>query len=267
MKPHHINTISILGCGWFGLAFAKSLVAQGYRVKGSTTTNEKLGTLSSAQIDPYLINFTAAEMTADPAFFETDVLFICIPPKRSSNELNDYPEKISAILNAAENKSKQIVLISSTSVYGDENKAVDENTTTTPDTPSGKVVLQAENLFKAKHPSSFTIIRFAGLIGPNRNPGRFFVGKTDVPNGLAPVNLVHQEDAIGFASKLLEKQGFGKTYNVCAPEHPNRNDFYTAAAKNADLTAPSFIAEKVQWKIINSVNVPQLGYVFQKELS
>jgi nucleoside-diphosphate-sugar epimerase len=267
MKPEPINTISILGCGWFGLAFAKSLVTQGYVVKGSTTTTEKLETLSSAQIDPYLINFTATQMTADPVFFETDVLFICIPPKRSSTELNDYPEKINAILNAAENKSKNIVLISSTSVYGDENKTVDENSSTNPDTASGKVVLKAEDLFKAQYPSNFTIIRFAGLIGPNRNPGRFFAGKTDVPNGLAPVNLVQQEDAVGFAIKLLEKQGFGKIYNVCSPEHPTRNDFYTAAAKNADLTAPSFISEKVQWKIINSVNVPQLGYVFQKELN
>lgn len=266
MDTHQINTISILGCGWFGLAFAQALVAQGYAVKGSTTSVEKLDVLAANDIKPYLVNFTGGKVIADPSFFEADALFVCIPPKRSSTELNDYPLKISAILKAAENKSKNIVLISSTSVYGDENKTVDEHSDTNPDTPSGKVVLAAEALFKAQYPSRFTIIRFAGLIGPNRNPGRFFAGKTDVPNGLAPVNLVQQVDAVGFACKLLEKQAFGKIYNVCAPEHPTRTDFYTAAARKADLTPPSFIAEKVQWKVINSVNVPQLGYDFQEKL-
>ncbi|MDQ1142057.1 NAD(P)-binding domain-containing protein [Pedobacter agri] len=178
-----MKTISILGCGWFGLAFAKKLAESGYDVKGSSTSPEKLSLLADEKIKPYLVNFTSEKIIADAEFFETDALFICIPPKRNSTELNIYPQKIEAILTASKHKTKQVILISSTSVYGDENQVVNEQSATFPDTDSGKVVLAAEEILKESLPHHFTIIRFAGLIGPNRNPGRFFAGKTDVPNG------------------------------------------------------------------------------------
>ncbi|WP_316803950.1 SDR family oxidoreductase [Pedobacter nototheniae] len=265
----HQNTIkevSILGCGWFGFALAKTLVAQGYQVKGSTTTAAKLNLLSAENIKPYLVNFTAEHIDAEATFFEGDVLFICIPPKRNSSELNDYPKKIKLILNAAKGKTAQIVLISSTSVYADENQSVNEETLTCPDTDSGRVVVAAEEILKEEN-TNHTIIRFAGLIGPDRNPGRFFAGKTNVPNGLAPVNLIHQKDAVGIAIRLLEKQAFGRIYHACSPSHPTRMDFYTNAAKTSGLPEPEFIAEKENWKIVESVCVPTLlEYKFEKNL-
>jgi len=263
-KDGSVKTVSILGCGWFGLAFAKKLIELNYTVKGSTTRQEKLEILQAEQIQPFLVNFTAESIVADTTFFEADALFICIPPKRNSTELLDYPNKINSILAAAKDKSKQVVLISSTSVYTDENKTVNENSETIPDTDSGKVVLAAEMLFKELLPKKGTIIRFAGLIGPDRNPGRFFAGKTDIPNGLAPVNLIHQTDAVGVAVKLLEKQAFGRTYNACSPNHPAKMDFYVEAAKTSGLAIPEFIAEKKNWKTVESLNVPEyLDYEFE----
>ncbi|MEH3115485.1 NAD(P)-binding domain-containing protein [Pedobacter terrae] len=263
-KNSKVQTVSILGCGWFGMALAKKLIKLNYTVKGSTTSQEKLAILQAEHIQPFLVNFTAESIVADATFFEADVLFICIPPKRNSNELLDYPKKINSILAAAENRSKQVVLISSTSVYADENKTVNENGETAPDTDSGKVVLAAEISFKERLPVNCTIIRFAGLIGPDRNPGRFFAGKSNIPNGLAPVNLIHQTDAVGIAVKLLEKQAFGKTYHACSPNHPAKMDFYVEAAKTSGLAVPEFIKEKKNWKIVESLNVPEfLGYEFE----
>ncbi|MCZ4221980.1 NAD(P)-binding domain-containing protein [Pedobacter rhodius] len=259
-----IKKVSILGCGWFGLALAKDLVNKGYAVNGSITTPQKLQLLKENQINPFLINITAERILADDTFFKADVLFVCIPPKRNSNELYEYPDKVKAILEAAKGKTCKVILISSTSVYGDENKVVNENSQTNPDTDSGKVVLLAEQILKKYHPDDFTVIRFAGLIGPDRNPGRFFAGKTAIPNGLAPVNLIHQTDAVGLAIKLLEKEAFGKTYNACAPLHPNKKDFYTKAAKDSGLTEPEFLEEKINWKIVESINVPEfLNYRFE----
>lgn len=261
-----MKRISILGCGWFGFAFAKRLIELGYEVKGSTTTPEKLSLLAAEKINPFLINFNADIIIGDNEFFEADVLFICIPPKRNSTELFHYPEKIKSILSAAD-QIKQVVLISSTSVYGDGNMVADEFTETHPDTDSGKVVLLAESILKEKRAQNATIIRFAGLIGPNRNPGRFFAGKQNVPNGLAPVNLIHQTDAVGIVCQLLAKKEFGRIYNACSPNHPSRMEFYTAAAKNTDLPAPGFIEENKNWKVVESLNVPRyLDYKFKVEI-
>ncbi|MFC3559743.1 SDR family oxidoreductase [Pedobacter jamesrossensis] len=259
-----IKTVSILGCGWFGLALAKKLVATGYTVNGSTTTPEKLKSLSENGINAFQVNFTAESIEADETFFLTDVLFICIPPKRNSSELNNYPDKIKAILKSAEGKTAKFILISSTSVYGDENTAVNERSETNPDTDSGKMVLAAEQILKETCPIDFTIIRFAGLIGPERNPGRFFAGKKNIPNGLAPVNLIHQQDAVGVAEAILKNEAFGRIYNACSPEHPTKKDFYTNAAKETGLEIPSFLEEKRSWKIVEGLNVPEfLDYKFQ----
>ncbi|QIL40810.1 NAD(P)-binding domain-containing protein [Pedobacter sp. HDW13] len=258
-----IKKVSVLGCGWFGFAFAKALIARGYSVNGSTTTETKLIALAEAKIAPYLVNFTTEKIEADPSFFECDALFICIPPKRNSAELQDYPTKIKLIIDAAKGKATQIVLISSTSVFADENQFVNEETPTCPDTDSGKVVVAAEEILKAET-SEATIIRFAGLIGPDRNPGRFFAGKTDIPNGLAPVNLIHQTDAVGIAIRLIEKQAFGRIYHACSPSHPTKMDFYVEAAKVSGLAVPAFIAEKKTWKIVKSLNVSKyLDYGFE----
>nr|WP_199156300.1 NAD(P)-binding domain-containing protein [Pedobacter sp. ASV2] len=262
-----IKSISILGCGWFGFALAKKLISLNYKVSGSTTTEDKLATLKSEGIQPFLISFSTENITADPIFFEADVLFICIPPKRNSHEFSEYPNKIKAILTAAEGKSKDVILISSTSIYSDTNENVDENTNPVPDTDSGKMVLEAEKLINMPHSFCATIIRFAGLIGPNRNPGKFFAGKKEVPNGLAPVNLIHQSDAVGIATAIISKKAFGKTYNACNPNHPLRRDFYTNAAKISALPEPEFVEEKQNWKIVESLNVPKfLRYEFEISL-
>lgn len=262
-----MKTISILGCGWFGLPFAKQLVELNYLVKGSTTSIDKLEILEQTRIKPYLLNFSTENTVDSKDFFEADVLLICIPPKRNSAELFNYPSKINLILNLAEHKTKHVILISSTSVYGDVNASVDENTIPIPDTASGKLLLETEQNFLNKGNFTKTIIRFAGLIGPDRNPGRFFAGKTNVPNGLTPVNLIQQQDAIGIALAIIEQEKFGKIYNACNPNHPSRIDFYTEASKKSGFELPQFLTEKNAWKTVDSVNVAKyLAYEFKGKI-
>lgn len=252
-------TVSILGCGWYGLSLAKSLQQKGIIVKGSTTSADKLPLLAEAKIVPYLIDLSVDKEIIDPDFFECDVLWISIPPKARAGNGAEYLIKIKSLITLIiTHKIKQVVLISSTGVYGDLNGEVTELTHPEPDSESGKVLLSAENLLKEQTDFTTTIIRFAGLIGPGRDPGRFFAGKTNIPNGDAPVNLIHLTDCINISEAILTKQAFGHTYNACSPNHPTRAGFYTAAASQAGLEAPGFIHEKKSWKLISGVNVGRL---------
>ena len=253
------KTISILGCGWYGFSLATTLIHKGYTVKGSTTSADKLHKLAAANIKPYLVSFSADDENYDPLFFMCDVLWICIPPKIRSDNGEDYLDKINCIINAIKlNGIKQVVFISSTGVYGDSNAEVNELSEPLPDSASGKALLQAETLLTQQTEFQTTIIRFAGLIGPGQDPGRFLAGKKAVPNGNAPVNLIHLTDCIGISCAILDKHAFGYAYNACAPSHPTRNDFYTKAATRLGLEAPEFIAEKKNWKIVSSVNVEKI---------
>lgn len=264
-----INNISILGCGWYGLELAKELIRQGYAVKGSTTNTEKLVILQNSGISPYLVNFQENEENYDHEFFDCDILVISIPPKRSSAEQHTFISKIERISTAASAHSiPQIIFISSSSVYGDHNAEVTESTLPSPDTASGKAILSAEKILQSNANLMTTIIRFGGLIGPDRDPGRFFAGKKDIANGKAPVNLIHLTDCIGITLKIIERQAFGYIYNACSADHPSRELFYTSAARRSGLEPPLFIDELLNWKSVKSTNIPaQLDYHFKITLN
>jgi UDP-N-acetyl-D-mannosaminuronate dehydrogenase len=123
------NKIGIIGCGWLGLPLAKEFVSNNYKVKGSTTTKEKLEILKNEGIDAYLID--VAENSISDSFesflYELDILIINIPPKIRKDANSNYSEKIKELVKQA-NKVKNILFISSTSVYGSMQGKIDSNT-------------------------------------------------------------------------------------------------------------------------------------------
>jgi len=257
--------VSILGCGWYGKALAKMLLKNGLTVKGSSTSEGKLGSSQAIGIRPYLIKFEAEDELIDPDFFNCDILLVSIPPKLKAGEGDYYLHKIRRIIKSCVKYAiRKVIYISSTGVYGEYDCNVDELNEPRPDTPSGLVLLEAEALFQEEHSFKTTIIRFGGLIGPHRHPGRFFAGKTNIPNGLAPVNLVHQSDCIGITMAVIEQNAFGYLLNAVSPDHPSKSDYYSEMSVKADLPIPEFINELKSWKIVNSVNLSEvLKYEFR----
>lgn len=257
--------VSILGCGWYGKALAKELLKKGVIVNGSATSTEKLDALRDTGIVPHIVQVNADEISYDANFFKCNVLVISIPPGLKKGEGSAYLPKIKHIIRAILDKDIQkVVYISSTGVYSDHNKTVTENDDPNPDNESGKTLLEAENLFRNGSDFKATIIRFGGLVGPSRHPGRFFAGKKDIPNGFAPVNMIHLDDCVGISSAVIEQSAFGHLFNVCSPDHPTKEDFYKDAALKAGFEVPEFRRELASWKIVDSVNIkPILNYTFK----
>ncbi|MDT3401072.1 SDR family oxidoreductase [Mucilaginibacter terrae] len=247
-----MRIISILGCGWYGLAVGNALAQVGYSIKGSTTSPERFDELEAALIHPYQVNITGSAAVYDNDFFNCDTLIISIPPKLRKGEHEEYLLKIEQLIAVLKKHHvKQLIFISSTGVYPEVNAEVDEDTPIQPDSGSSKVLLSAENLFKQETGFLTSIIRFGGLVGPGRHPGRFFAGKTGVANGRAPVNLIHLHDCIGITEAILQHQAYGHVFNACTPNHPQKQEFYILAAKHAGLPLPSFNDELGNWKIVN----------------
>lgn len=251
-----METISILGCGWYGLALAKALVADGYPVKGSTTSECKLIALEEIGVEPYLINLANGKNSFDIDFFKNDVLVVCIPSRKKNEDSQSLVDQLKTI--CALTKSKQVIFISSTGIYQDGNFVVDENVTPEPTSEVGKTLLAAETLLKQHQGFTTTIIRFGGLIGPDRNLAKHFAGRVEIPNGLAPINLIHLDDCIGLTKAILSENAFGVTYHGVSPAHPTRAEFYTQACLNSGFEKPQFITELLDWKQIESVNVPKI---------
>jgi len=275
-----MNFITILGCGWFGLPLAKSLLSKGYNVKGSTTSATKLKTLKEAEIIPFQIQLNEQEIIGNISDFlhETDVLIIAIPPglrkEILSSEEMTFMNKMKTLIPYIEKSGIQKVLfVSSTSVYGDRFPIVEytESTQTHPDTESGRQLVLSEKLLQSNIHFKTTVIRFGGLLGEDRHPIKFLAGRTQIENPDGPVNLIQKEDCIGIIIKALDfacKDKWGETFNAVAPQHPTRKTYYQKKAQQFNLPLPNFVEDtKSKGKIISSKKVETiLDYSFQKEI-
>lgn len=235
--------ISILGCGWLGEPLAAHLVAQGAKVKGSTTSPNKLSRLQQAGITPYLIDLSQPKIPELPSFLACDLLIIAIPPSKSGN----YAASLERILAQAPHTAR-IILISSTSVYPPVNGRVDETMPVCIDTTPRPDIAQGEETVRAFSPDH-VILRCAGLMGYDRIAGRYFAGKV-VINGENPVNHLHRDDAIG-AIALLTKIKTTGIFNLCAPGHPTRRKLYEEQARRLGFAVPRFEKEKTPFNIID----------------
>ncbi|UQD55678.1 SDR family oxidoreductase [Flavobacterium sp. K5-23] len=250
-----MDRISILGCGWLGLPLAQVLIKNGYSVKGSTTSVEKLSTLEEIGINPFLLELDS-ENTPDTTsdFLEgSKTLIIAIPPKLrgknkdySDSNNNSFVNKITRLLPFIKQSTVENVLfISSTAVYGDANDLITEQSIPIPVTESGKQLLAIEQLLLVESHFKTTVLRFGGLIGKDRHPARFMAGKENLDNPEAPINLIHQEDCIGIILKILETNSWGKTFNAVTPFHPSREVYYTQKALENGLVPPKFNHENL----------------------
>ena len=145
-------TVSIIGCGWLGIPLAETLIQEGATVKGSTTREEKLPLLEEKGIDPYLISLSLEKMIGDlPSFMDTDIVIINIPPGRKSGSVEEsYMAKIEEVgRNINQGRTKGIIFVSSTSVYGNIRGVVKENSAPEPGTSSGKALLRSERFIQS----------------------------------------------------------------------------------------------------------------------
>lgn len=269
-----MTQISILGCGWLGLPLAKALLENEFSVNGSTTSSEKFSVLEKAKIQPYLIQLSEDKIAGSFAEFleNSKILIIDIPPKLRGSQTENFVSKIKNLIPFIEKSTVENVLfISSTSVYGEDNLVVTEETKLNPDTESGRQLVKSEQLLQSNSNFRTTVLRFGGLIGEDRHPIKFLAGRTNIENPNAPINLIHQEDCIGIILEILwqaqnDKLVSNETFNAVTPFHPSRKDYYTQKALDLNLDVPEFITENSNFgKTISSSKVETvLGYSFIK---
>lgn len=265
--------ISIIGCGWFGLPLAKYLKKEGFNIKGSTTSYDKLAVLSSEEIDPFLINLSREGIIGDITNFlkNSDTVVINIPPGFKKDPKKDFVTEMKHLIKAVElSKVKNVLLISSTSVYEDTTVIPEIFCDTLPNaqSKSAQQLIAVESLFRNSKCFKTTILRFAGLIGDNRHPCYHLSGKIDVANPNAPVNLIHLNDCVNISALIIENGVFGLTFNAAFNQHPTKFNYYTNKCKAINLEPPTFnFSEKSKGKIINSsFLVRKLNYTFMQPI-
>ena len=235
-----LPTVSILGCGWLGEPLARQLVHNGYSVKGSTTTQNKLFLLKKEGVEPYLLS-GRPQISGDriEAFFQSQILVITLPFKRDLSDPRFYLQQIRSIAEKADSSAVEfIVFTSSTSVYPRTTTSAREDEPVAPDNERARVLLETEQLLLSSRHFATTVIRLAGLYGPDRPIARFSTGQFE--DGEQPLNIIHRDDAVGILGAVITQNLRGEVLNACSDAHPTRKELYLKAAEILRLPTPAF---------------------------
>lgn len=252
-RARKIKTVSVLGSGWLGLPLAEHLISQGYSVKASTRSDRRLERISVVGAEPFIVD-TGNINDETHAFLDSEILIINI----TSKDIAGFSRLLSAI---EKSETKKVLFVSSTSVYEPTNTTIYEADNSE---SNEKPLFIIENLFRNNTSIDTTIIRFAGLIGYTRKPGRFFASGKTVKDPDAFVNLIHRDDCIAIMSRIIEQEIWGEVFNCCADSHPTKREFYTKAAQLTGNKIPEFEnPDKTAFKIISNKKVKErLNYEF-----
>jgi len=262
------KAISIIGAGWLGLPLVQSLQKKQHKVFATTTGDEKLNLLKASGISPVKILFDHQFQETNIGLpVETEILLITLPPTLGRQaSLDRYKDVISHILKEAAvlPNLRKIIYTSSSSVYGKAKGVLTEEVTIQPDSFQEKVLAEVERILEEKMKDYLVyILRLGGLVGPGREPARFFKGRKEIPGGEISVNLVHQTDCLQIIETLIFNEIEGGVYNICADEHPSRGLFYPQRAKLKGLEEPTFIWGNESERYVSNEKIKKkTGYTF-----
>lgn len=266
-----MKKVSIVGLGWLGMPLAHALSRRGYQVVGSKMTLDGVEAARMSGIECYPLELVP-ELICEPddldALLNVDALIITLPASHTvSGGGEGYFLAVRMLVDSAlAHGVPRIIFTSSTSVYGSSCGVIRENAPLQPVTAAGRVLMDLEQWLHGLPNTSVDILRLAGLVGPERYPGNFLAGKTDLSGGDHGVNLVHQEDVIGAILLLLQRPKGGHVYNLCAPHHPRKRQFYPRQAARLGVTPPVFSAEnepKGERLVDGELICKELGFEYQ----
>jgi nucleoside-diphosphate-sugar epimerase len=202
------QSVTILGLGWLGKPLAKALADEGYHVKGSVRRERHQQKLDGQyDIDVIRLRLKEEEDQLPSFFAHTDIAVLTIPAKES------YDAVITAL---AQHSLDQIIFCSTTSVYTATEGEVDEHARVNENSP----YIEVENALKEAFGDKVTIIRFAGLMGYDRQLIKYI--KKGIRSPHAPVNHIHRDDAVGIIKAVINQKLKGSVINAVAPKHPTK---------------------------------------------
>lgn len=248
MNSEKNGSLMIIGCGWLGKKLGQHATEQGMTVFGTTRSSSNFSDLSELNIKPVKLELPATYLS-EIRLPETDSVLISISPGRGDDR-SEYPKILGQLAQVLAERNVQVIMYSSTSVYGNAKGEVTEKDAT-PDPKSSNAIVAAEGELR-KHISDAVILRLAGLYAEDRHPAKYMAGRKDISGGDAPVNLVHREDVIRATMEIVQKNIKGEIFNVCSANHPAKAEIYTAVAERLEMKKPKFLEGGGDGKVVSS---------------
>lgn len=228
------DTILILGHGYTAAALSRRLLAEGWRVIGTTRNADRAAELAAMGVEPLIWPGTPLA----PALARATHL-LC-----SMGAIAEGDPALQAegnAITAAAPHLKWAGYLSTTGVYGDHQGGwVTEETPLTPSTQRGRWRVLAEAQWRAIPAMPIHIFRLAGIYGPGRGPfekvrdgsARLIIK----PNQF--MSRAHVDDIAAVLHASIQRPNPGAAYNVCDDEPTPPEVVLRHAAQLLNLPEP-----------------------------
>jgi nucleoside-diphosphate-sugar epimerase len=263
-----MNSVSIIGLGWMGEPLGFLLQQKGFQVKGSTTSPEKQKKLQAEGLEAILFSLNPhPEGTGFNSLFQSEILIVNLPPKSRKGNGAFYLEQLKYLRGLIDHSSvKKVIFVSSSSIYPESPSHVEyaEDYPLTLENTGNEILLRAEQFMDQNKSYELTIVRFGGLMGADRIPGKYFSGKENV-TGHTRVNFIHQIDAVRLIAWIIKEELWNDTFNGVAPFHPLRREVYEKNAHELGIECPKnyLIEEEGNDRLISSSKIIETKFEFE----
>lgn len=226
------KTLLSIGHGFTAREFGKFVQAKGWRVTGTTRSDDKVTELTDIGVQPVVWPGSDLRNAISQA---THILISAAPTKDGDLFLNEYRDTLGAAPNL-----EWVGYLSTTGVYGDHAGAwVDEDTPVKPSTKRGQHRVAAENEWLASG-LPVHVFRLAGIYGAGRGPFE------KLRNGTARLIIkpgqvfgrVHIEDIAQSLYASVCAPNTGRIYNLSDDEPAAPEDILGYAAHLLNMPMP-----------------------------
>jgi nucleoside-diphosphate-sugar epimerase len=242
-----IQTALIAGCGYVGHRVAQSWTAAGIETFACTRDAAKAEQLSTQGIRPLLMDLSTPENWPDLPVVDVLLWSVGFDRSAGADRTKVWIDGLRELLSRVQFRTEhgRVIYTSSTGVYGDSGgDEVDEETVACPDSEGGKACLAAEQIvheFSARTGNAVTVLRLAGIYGPNRLLRRIADLQNGTPITSPPddwLNLIHVDDIVRTVNAVAKRSESSKMPRM----NVTRGTYYTTLAELASAPCPIFEA-------------------------
>ena len=269
--------LTIVGCGYVGLALAERLQPRRpqLRLTLTTTSSERLDQLSPLADHVQICDATDPTQLLE-ALRQSNSAVFCLGPKGDRQvDANGYRHTfvdsfrcLKSLLPQLQ-ELRQIVYTGSCSVYGDaQGEWVDEQTLPEPSRGHGDVLLESERLLSGIGDRRICILRLGALYGPGRDLDRRLRGLAGLErpgSGASFSNWLHVADAAGALEAALDAEWTG-VVNVVNDEPIRLRDLVGRSLQRQGLAPVRWLGQDEpgsEGRRIRNTRLKQLGYQLQ----